>query len=60
MAESVRKVDDLVWEVALKPGQKFSDGTPVNAQHVADCLTELNEKNSSAQSSLGDMVVMAQ
>jgi len=60
VAESVRKVDDLVWEVALKPGQKFSDGTPVNAQHVADCLTELNEKNSSAQSSLGDMVVMAQ
>jgi peptide/nickel transport system substrate-binding protein len=60
VAESVRKVDDLVWEVVLKPGYKFSDGTSVDAQHVADCLTDLNTNNSNARSSLGNMVVTAE
>lgn len=59
VAESVTKVSDLVWDVTLKPDYYFSDGTPVNAQHVADCLTELNVKNSAAQSSLGNMTVAA-
>jgi peptide/nickel transport system substrate-binding protein len=59
VAESVSKVSDLVWDVTLKSGYKFSDGTVVNAQHVADCLTELNVLNPSAQSSLGNMTVTA-
>ncbi|KAL9185948.1 hypothetical protein ACHAXT_003725 [Thalassiosira profunda] len=42
-------------DVTLKPDVKFSDGTPVTAEHVADCLNELNEKNDSAQSSLGKL-----
>jgi peptide/nickel transport system substrate-binding protein len=57
VAESVNKVSDFVWNVTLKSDYMFSDGTPVNAQHVVDCLMELNVKNSAAQSSLGNMTV---
>ncbi len=68
VAKSIEKVSGIVqevklgevpviWEVTLKDNYKFSDGTAVTAQHVADCLTELNEKNPSASSSLGKMTV---
>ena len=57
VAKSVTRVSDLVWDVTLNSGHKFSDGTEVNAQHVANCLAELNEKNPSAKSSLGTMKV---
>ena len=60
VAKSVSKVSALVWEVVLKPGYKFSDGTAVTAAHVAKCLSELNEKNSAAKSSLGEMTVTAE
>ena len=48
VAKSVTKVSELVWDVTLKSGYKFSDGTVVKAKHVADCLTELNKNNPSA------------
>jgi peptide/nickel transport system substrate-binding protein len=57
VAQSVSQVSALVWEVTLKSGYKFSDGTAVTAAHVAADLTELNTKNSAAQSSLGTMTV---
>ena len=59
IAESVSKIDDdgHIWEVTLKSNYKFSDGTVVDAQHVADALNELNEKNDGARSSLGSMTV---
>ena len=57
VAKSVTKVSKFVWEVTLKPNYKFSDGTAVTAQSVADCLTELNENNNNAKSSLGSMTV---
>eukprot|EP01063_Lacrimia_lanifica_P019186 TRINITY_DN2627_c0_g2_i1.p1 TRINITY_DN2627_c0_g2~~TRINITY_DN2627_c0_g2_i1.p1 ORF type:complete len:508 (+),score=206.94 TRINITY_DN2627_c0_g2_i1:79-1602(+) len=59
VAKSVAKVSDKVWDVALKAGYKFSDGTVVNAEHVAACLAELNKANSAATSSLGTMTVTA-
>ena len=59
LADSVAKVSEFVWTVTLKTEAKFSDGTAVTSQAVADCLTELNEKNSAAQSSLGDMTLTA-
>lgn len=59
VARSVRKVSDFVWEVTLKSGYMFSDGTVVDAQHVADCLMAQNKGNSNAQSSLGTMSVTA-
>ena len=52
-------MSDYVWDVTLEEGYKFSDGTDVDAQHVADCLSELNTENPSAQSSLGAMTVTA-
>ena len=59
VAESVSHVSELVWDVTLKEDYKFSDGTDVTAAHVADCLNELNEENSSAQSSIGAFTATA-
>ena len=59
VAQSVSKVSVLVWEVTLKSGHKFSDGTTVTAARVAAALTELNTKNSAARASLGTMNVTA-
>lgn len=59
LATSVTKVSDFVWQVELQFGRKFSDGTTVLAQHVADSLTELNMVNSNAQSSLGSITATA-
>ena len=59
VAKAVKKVDENTWDVELKDGYKFSDGTPVTAEVVASGLSELNKKNPSAQSSLGDMTVSA-
>ena len=57
VAESIRKINEKEWEVTLKNDYWFSDGTAVTAQRVADALTELNEKNPSASSSLGKITV---
>mmetsp|Transcript_23945 Transcript_23945/g.77060 ORF Transcript_23945/g.77060 Transcript_23945/m.77060 type:complete len:584 (+) Transcript_23945:52-1803(+) len=57
VAESVNKISEFVWEVRLKEGYAFSDGTSVTASHVAECLAEMNRENPSAQSSLGAMTV---
>src|SRR5262249_925448 len=35
LAESVVPVDDVPWDVTLRPGQRFSDGAPVTARDVA-------------------------
>merc|ERR1719387_1273466 len=59
VAESCTKVSDKVWDVKLKAGYKFSDGTAVTAQDVATCLKELNTVNSNGGSSLGTMTVTA-
>merc|ERR1719271_1678566 len=57
VAESVSKVSEFVWDVTLKSGYKFSDGTAVTAADVVACLTELNTENTKAQASLGTMTV---
>ena len=57
VAESVTKVDENTWDVTIKADYKFSDGTDVDAQHVADALQELNDLNGSAKGSLGVMTV---
>ena len=58
LASSTTQVSDLVWTVALAD-RKFSDGTAVTAQIVADCLNELNTENSAATSSLGTITAAA-
>ncbi|HEU0034164.1 MAG TPA: ABC transporter substrate-binding protein [Kofleriaceae bacterium] len=35
LAASITRVDDLTWDVTLRPDAKFSDGTPVLARDVA-------------------------
>ena len=60
IADSVMRISELVWEVTIKEGYKFSDGSPVDASHVAEALMDLNTNNDSAQSSLGAMTVTAE
>ena len=59
VAQLVSMVSDYVWDVTLKSNYKFSDGTVVTGQIVADCLNELNTVNSAAQSSLGTITATA-
>jgi peptide/nickel transport system substrate-binding protein len=40
LAESVRPLDDLTWEVKLRDGARFSDGRPVTADDVRYTLDE--------------------
>ena len=73
VAESVGKVEGLVhevqpgeeeapivWDVKLKEGYMFSDGTEVTAQRVADALMEQNAKNLNARASLGKITATPQ
>ena len=59
VAESATEVSDYVWEVTLKSDYYFSDGTEVDADHVAEALNEINSMNSAAQASVGTMTVTA-
>lgn len=61
VAHSARKIDTkgYEWEITLQSGYSFSDGTAVDAAHVAACLQELNQDNSAAQASLGRINVTA-
>lgn len=53
IAESIKQKDDMTWELTLKENVKFSDGSNVNAQAVADCMNEIMEKNAMATASAG-------
>jgi peptide/nickel transport system substrate-binding protein len=35
LAESIRNIDALTWEIRLRPGVRFHDGTPFEAEDVA-------------------------
>jgi peptide/nickel transport system substrate-binding protein len=35
LAEDLRSIDDTTWEVKLRPGVRFHDGTPLEAEDVA-------------------------
>lgn len=59
VGQSVTKISETVWDVTIKPDYKFSDGTAVNAEHIAACLNQQNQENSSAQSSLGSITATA-
>eukprot|EP01048_Picozoa_sp_COSAG05_P003291 COSAG05_NODE_149_length_16213_cov_66.750279_9_plen_572_part_00 len=59
VAQSLTKIDAFTWDVTLKSGYKFSDGTAVTGALVATALTELNAHNGAATSSLGVMTVTA-
>jgi peptide/nickel transport system substrate-binding protein len=39
LAESYKNIDDLTWEFKIRPGHKFTNGTPVNADAVVFSFT---------------------
>lgn len=41
LAESWRVVDDLTWEFKLRPGVRFHDGTPFEAEDIAFTLERI-------------------
>ena len=53
LAEDLVQVDDLTWELTLKDGVKFSDGTDVDAQAVADGMNAVMAQNPNASATAG-------
>ncbi len=49
LAESVTNVDETTWEVVLKDGVTFSNGTPVDAEAVKACYERTLSMSSMAQ-----------
>jgi peptide/nickel transport system substrate-binding protein len=46
LASKVTRVDDLTWDVELRPDAKFSDGNPVRADDVAGTYRDLMDAKS--------------
>ncbi len=59
LAEGVEQKDELTWELSLKEGMKFSDGTDLNAQAVADCINDIMANNEMATASAGVITATA-
>ena len=53
LAEDLVQVDDLTWELKLKDGVKFSDGSAVDAQAVADGMNTVMAMNPNASNTAG-------
>lgn len=51
--ESIERKSDLVWEAKMKEDAKFSDGSPVDAQALSNCMNEIQEKNSFSNATAG-------
>lgn len=51
--DSIEQKDDLTWEIKLKSGVKFSDGTDVDAQAFCDSMNSIMQNNEMASSSAG-------
>lgn len=53
LAEDLVQVDDLTWELTLKDDVKFSDGSDVDAQAVADGMNAVMAENPNASATAG-------
>lgn len=53
IVDSIEQKDDLTWEMKLKEGVKFSDGTDVDAQALCDSMNSIMENNEMASTSAG-------
>lgn len=51
--DSIEQKDDLTWEIKLKSGVKFSDGTDVDAQAFCYSMNSIMQNNEMASSSAG-------
>lgn len=48
LAEELTQIDDLTWEIKLRPNVTFHDGTSVDAEAVKASLTRAIENNATA------------
>ncbi|MDO4296492.1 MAG: ABC transporter substrate-binding protein [bacterium] len=53
IAESVTQKDALTWELKLKEGVKFSDGSAVDADALSVCMNAIMEHDTIASASAG-------
>ncbi|MBR1559570.1 MAG: ABC transporter substrate-binding protein [Clostridia bacterium] len=53
IAEDLTQVDDLTWELTLKDGVKFSDGTDLDAEAVAESMNTVMSLNPNASNTAG-------
>ncbi len=51
--DTMEQTDDNTWEVVMKQGNAFSDGTVVDAEAMCACLNQIAEENASALSTAG-------
>ena len=51
--DTIEQKDDLTWEMTLKDGVKFSDGSDVDAQALCDSMNSIMENNEMASTSAG-------
>ncbi len=58
IADSIEQKDELTWEMTLKDGIKFSDGTDVDAQALCDSMNSIMENNEMASTSAGVITFM--
>lgn len=60
LVKSLSQTGPLTWQMTLKSGVKFSNGSPVTAQVVADCMNQIMEKNKNARDSAGKLTFKAE
>lgn len=53
IAEDLVQVDDLTWELTLKEGVKFSDGSDLDAQAVSESMNTVMSLNPNASNTAG-------
>ena len=53
IVDSIEQKDELTWEMKLKEGVKFSDGSDVDAQALCDSMNTIMENNEMASTSAG-------
>ncbi len=59
LAASLEQQDELTWILTLNEGMKFSDGSDVDAQAIADCINDIMANNEMATASAGVITAAA-
>lgn len=59
LAQGATRRDARVWDIVLKPGRSFSDGSPVTASRVAESLNRTGAENPQARASVGRITFSA-
>lgn len=54
--KTLEQTGDNKWKATLEPGILFSDGTPVNAASVSECMNRIMEENAFSNATAGKIV----